>query len=297
MYGFFHSSHLEQLAIAFPHLQHLNLLGNTNCLKSLQGLSAIATSCQKLKGLNILGISYEEVESCIQLWRILVNVQLTYLAIELCCLLCFEDNQTKQSLHQECVKMKALESCHGKNCTKCAGNTHPLLLSSFPLLIHGVFEGINVVSICERLKYLQYTGDGVSLSWSSLNFNLEQLYIESDRLALLDSDMNALSAHGRLVHVILNINSVTQDGIATLIQNSPHLITLFVSIRTAAVWRILFNPRDFKSRLEKKYSHRKLFLCGNYHLVKGKISKHDLHDLIIQHNMAISTWWRSTVLV
>jgi len=298
-YSFFYSSHLEQLANAFPHLQHLNLLGNINCLKSLQGLSAIATCCQKLEGLNILGISYEEVEDCIQLWRILVNLQLTYLAIELCCLLCYENNQTKQSvfsLHQKCVKMKALESCLGKNCAKCAGNTHPLLLSNFPLLIHGVFEGINMVSICERLRYLQYTCDDISLSWSSLNFNLEQLYIESDRLVLLDSDMNALSAHGRLVHVILNINFVTQDGIAALIHNSPHLITLLVNIRTAAVWRILFNPRDFKSQLEKIYSHRKLFLCGIYRLVKGKIPKHDLDDLIIQHNMAISTLWYSSPL-
>ena len=40
--GFF-CEHLEQLAIACPNLQQLNLKENVNCLKSLQGLRAIAT--------------------------------------------------------------------------------------------------------------------------------------------------------------------------------------------------------------------------------------------------------------
>jgi len=51
--------------------------------------------------------------------------------------------------------------------------------------------------------------------------------IESDRL-------NALSAHGRLVHIILNSNFVTQNGIAVHIQNSPHLITSHIHIRTVS---------------------------------------------------------------
>ena len=97
-YDIFYSTHLEQLAIALPNLQQLNLLGNINCLKNLKGLRAIATCCRKLEDLNIMGISDEEIESCIQLWKILVNLQLTYLAIELCCLLCFEDDETKQSV-------------------------------------------------------------------------------------------------------------------------------------------------------------------------------------------------------
>ena len=44
--GFFYSGHLEQLAIACPNLQQLNLWKNINCLKNLQGLRAIATCCQ-----------------------------------------------------------------------------------------------------------------------------------------------------------------------------------------------------------------------------------------------------------
>ena len=43
-------SHLEQLAIACPNLQQLVLSGCTQCLKSLQGLCAIAKHCHNLQG-------------------------------------------------------------------------------------------------------------------------------------------------------------------------------------------------------------------------------------------------------
>ena len=79
---YFYSGHLEQLAIACPNLQQLDLAMNINCLKNLQGLSAIA-SCQKLQGLSIDGISVEQVESSVRLWEILIDLQLTNLSIEL----------------------------------------------------------------------------------------------------------------------------------------------------------------------------------------------------------------------
>jgi len=63
---------------------------NVRCLKRLQGLRAIANSCQKLKGLNIIQISVDDIGSSIQLWELLlVALQLTYLSIDLCCLLCY----------------------------------------------------------------------------------------------------------------------------------------------------------------------------------------------------------------
>ena len=52
---------------ACPNLQQLGLLKNVNCLKSLQGLRVIATYCQKLEDLNIIGVSVELVENCVQL--------------------------------------------------------------------------------------------------------------------------------------------------------------------------------------------------------------------------------------
>ena len=101
----FYSDHLEQLAKACPNLQQLNLLGNVNCLKSLRGLCAIANH-QNLQGLNIAAISVQQVESCVRLWKILVDLQLTNVGIDICCLLCFEDKSTSEVFKVESTGIK-----------------------------------------------------------------------------------------------------------------------------------------------------------------------------------------------
>ena len=55
--------HLEQLAIACPNLERLNLRNAKNSLQSLQGLRAIVDTCQNLQGLNLVGIPVSSVES------------------------------------------------------------------------------------------------------------------------------------------------------------------------------------------------------------------------------------------
>ena len=55
--------HLEQLAIACPNLERLNLRSAQNCLQSLQGLHAIVDTCQNLQGLNLVGIPVSSVEA------------------------------------------------------------------------------------------------------------------------------------------------------------------------------------------------------------------------------------------
>ena len=271
--SFLNSTHLEQLATACPNLQILNLLGNINCLKNLCGLRAIASSCQKLEGLNILEISLRKIGDYMLLWEILINLQLSYLAIEWCCVL-LDSPVNKQNVHQKCVKMKALESRLAEDCWRCTSNRRlPLLLSNFPSLIHCMTEDIVTVDISERLKYLQYINNKITYSWSLASCNLEQLCIESDQLFLSRSEINALSGHGGLVHVILSVRTVGLPIMTALIQNSPHLITFHVYISTAsALWHTLSNTRDFTASLERKFPHRKLFLCGGYRFVKGKIS-------------------------
>ena len=56
-----HSGHLEQLAIACPNLQRLNLNNSSFFLESLQGLQAIASHCHHLQGLDIgnIHLSYD----------------------------------------------------------------------------------------------------------------------------------------------------------------------------------------------------------------------------------------------
>ena len=58
-----YSSHLEQLAIACPNLQRLNLKENVKSLQCLEGLCAIIHTCRYLQGLNLAGISMASVES------------------------------------------------------------------------------------------------------------------------------------------------------------------------------------------------------------------------------------------
>ena len=68
----FHSVYLEQLAIACPNLQRLNVEGST-CLSSLQGLQAIASHCHNLykDGTYLVYcIHVSRVENYILLWEI-----------------------------------------------------------------------------------------------------------------------------------------------------------------------------------------------------------------------------------
>ena len=76
-----------------------------------------------------------------------------------------------------------------------------LLLSNFPSFIHCNTGNIENVIVCDTLRY---AGDGHSLEMA--NCNLEQVCIMSDTLTLSDSFLIRLSAHGGLVHVILNVN-------------------------------------------------------------------------------------------
>ena len=162
-----HSGHLEQLALACPNLQYLDLQWNFNCLQSLQGLHVIAACCRSLRGLNLLGISIKAVESRVKVWEILASLRLTCLVVELCVLVPNEeDEQTKQlvfNLYKKCSSLMLLEvHC----CTYCAicrftggesGDLILLTLSNFPSLVRCSLSNIHVavgdiVNSCAKLK-------------------------------------------------------------------------------------------------------------------------------------------------
>ena len=87
---YIYPDHLEQLAIACPNLERLNLRNVKNSLQSLQGLHAIVDTCQNLQGLNLVGIPVSSIamESCLLLWELLSSIKkLTHLAIDLCMLI------------------------------------------------------------------------------------------------------------------------------------------------------------------------------------------------------------------
>jgi len=291
----FHSGHLEQLAKACPNLQQLSMQNNVNCLKRLQGLCAIANSCQKLKGLNIKEISVDDVESPVQLWELLVTLQLTHLCIDLCCLLCYNDEQTKQiivGLHQKCFKMKALEVQCIVSCAVCFNKSQPLQLSNFPLLIHLITADISDVNICKRLKYFCYAFFNrcadVWWPWSIPNCNLQELYLRSCKFTLPESFMETISAHGGLVHVILDVDDAIENGLTALVRNSPNLITFHVYAKHGTI------TEDFILSSEKKFAERKLFLCGSCRIVnKRSQTAKEKQDLWVHGNMDCFSFWRN----
>ena len=118
--------------------------------------------------------------------------------------------------------------------------------------------------------------------------NLEQLSIEGYRLAVPDSFMNAVSVHGGLELVILEVASLSKHVIAALIENSPNLIACHIHVE---VKNIYHNLRHFRSRLKKKYSHQKLFIRGSYHLKKGEIPQAEIRAWYIYGSMELLSLW------
>ena len=84
---------MGQLATLCLNFQGLNLSENGHCLKSLQGLRAIANGCDSLQ-LNLSGIKVTDVEDHMQLWEILSDMKLTHLTISLCLLVPLDGDDT-----------------------------------------------------------------------------------------------------------------------------------------------------------------------------------------------------------
>ena len=127
------SEHLKQLAVTCPNLQRLSLLNNKHCLRSLEGIRAIASNYHNLQGLNLIGIPVTEVEDQTQLWKLLSDVKLTHLAVNMCVLLPHEQH----GLFQKYTNLQALESiyhrcdatCTDKFVDKCLLVFHLLFMS------------------------------------------------------------------------------------------------------------------------------------------------------------------------
>ncbi|XP_065898808.1 uncharacterized protein [Dysidea avara] len=281
-----HSDHLEQLAVMCPHLQRLSLSKNLNCLKRLQGLRAIASCCHNLQGLNLLGIQVTEVENHMQLWEILSVVKLTHLAIDLCNIVPFENNDAYKrnllKLYQNFLFLQALHlepsECSGiRICPNCDGinNQDILLLSSFPSLTYCRLDRMsyapsalqNVVTSCKKLSCLYYSSPGLSkpLSFSAdLSVQiLQQLFIGSVNCDIPDTFMNVVSVHGRLAHVLMEVKSVGYEGIVSLITNSPELETFHIIAGTL----LSTLPMNYiETSLMEKFCGRSLFNSGSFQI-------------------------------
>ena len=304
----FQSNHLEQLAVVCPNLQRLNLRDHSNCLKSLQGLQAIAGYCHNLKGLNLLGIQVTEVENQMQLWKILSDMKLTHLSIELCITIPFQNDDTyKQNLiilYQKCSQLQALQLKRDKIvrlCSKCEGydDKNSLLLCHFPsltlcLLEHMPFQSTtmhNVVASCKELKCLKYSVYFAEHGSHLVPFscNLQQLLIDSASCDFSDEFMHLISVHGELIHVLLYVKSVTHEGIATLIMNSPKLLTFYGVANTLSSKEVTPRTNDNKAMEQfyrKKFPNRKLFTAGIFK-IRQSHSYYE-HRFFVSYNVKLN---------
>ena len=303
-FGLIYPGHLEQLAIACPNLERLNLRANDRCLHNLQGLRCLIAKCSKLQGLNFAEISVFDVESLLHLWLLLSCIKnLTHLAVSLCMLKpqC-PDGAYKQTLMnnaKSCVNLQAIEVYLSCTCGQCKDSgDEDILLPHFPSLhycrmfydyvglIRSLHEHPNmfnqVVNSCHNLQYLCYddhSPQGVTLP-TSINCFLQQLCIESINVHLSDAFLNMVSAHGGLERVIFYIQSLTTNGINIIIENSPKLVTFCIVTRQKLYDEhgIRLNLKIYRSAMKKKYSRKYLFTIGTFSLVywNQSVEKEDI---------------------
>ena len=316
-----HSGHLEQLAITCPNLQRLNLENNAYCLRNLKGLRAIAQHCCSMCGLNLKNISTGLMESHMRLWNILCEMNLTHLAADLCVFNPATDNdfgidedeqqidkdkqqidkdeQQMSGFYHRCTKLRGIEVDFTlrdgieNECYHCEDyDFNWLLLGHFPAVeyvyCHLSSNGSNVlqdvINSCKGLSILLCHYNEHLLIPSVATSNLEQLSIETEKTDIPDIFMDSVSSHGRLVHVVMSVNSVTTNGITSLVVNSVGLLTLHIFHSKCNVV-----GNYLRNRLVQRFPARKLFCVGSW-IIERKFCR--LRDCgVIQQGAELSPLW------
>ena len=233
------SCHLEQVAIACPNLRRLNLRSNSWCLTSLQGLQSIATYCNNLQGLNLLDIF--EVEDKVQFWNILSCMRLTHLAVDLYVTepSTADEKEKMINLYQKLITLIAIELHSGIwYWDSSEDNERSVLIAHVPFLESCYMLRIepigmqSVFNACKKLKYLTCLHASGEMLLTANCYNLQEPCFHSiTQIDIPETFMTTVSAHGGLVHVLLDVNSVTSKGITSLIMNSPNLLTFHIYVK------------------------------------------------------------------
>ena len=288
--------HLEQLAIACPNLERLDLRYARNSLQSMQGLHSIVDTCQNLQGLNLEGIRIP-VESCLLLWELLSSIKkLTHLAIDLCMLIhinnnCYNaaDKDKLIAMLGNCDNLKALEVTETiLNLEVCLNvPIYDLLLGHFPSLVYIRISLVksectkDAITNCHKLKYLYYDVNFYPARVCTLNLDvpsssschLQQLFLKS-HVDLSAPSVQVLSAHGGLEQVVLFVRSITTSAITTLISNSPNLILLYILTDIYECARLYddngvsVDQEDYKDTVSRRFPCHKLLTTGDF-ILKG----------------------------
>ena len=264
------SDHLEQVAIVCPNLQRLSLQSSENCLTSLQGLQSIATNCSNLQGLHLVGIGVPKNQ--VQFWEVLSCMRLTHLALDLCVTETFDETLIAIELVSNCiscynVKVKVEES---------------ILVTHFPSLESCILSDIHLKGIqdilnnCKKLKYFKCNYVGKELCSSFNCCSLQELCIHFKYIHLTERFMNIISSHSGLVHVFVEVSSVSGEGITILVTNSPNLLTFHIYLKCFDLLGGL-DQENFQVALREKFSSRKLFTMGGFKLEQKHYIAYEQH--------------------
>jgi len=270
--------YLEQLALACPNIERLNLEKSYDCLTNLRGLQTVAYHCYNLCGLNLRRIPVTLVENHLKLWKILSGMKLTHLVIDFCALNPpFKSDPAYDmqlwNYFEKCTSLLALQV--ESKCEACDNSVIELsMLSHFPILayccIYNYFLNAAVQGVldCKRLKifcYLSVFSRTLPISTTS-NTNLQQFNICAS-VTVSDVLLQMISAHGGLVHLALSVASITIEGICILITNSPELLTFYIQSKEKIYSRcpvvVISSIDDLKCNLPYSLHNRKLFTVGN----------------------------------
>ena len=137
-----------------------------------------------------------------------------------------------------------------------------------------------MVGLCKKLKYItcQCTR-GKTLSIVNC-YSLQELCFHSETIDIPEIFMSTISAHGGLVHVVLDVNSVTGEGITVLIMNSPNLLTFHTYVKCIEG----FDQENLQLTLKETFHNRKLFIMGGYKLEKERYYEYE------QRTNLLSLW-------
>ena len=281
---------LEQLAVACPNLQRLKLQGFSGETLSIEGLRAIAYHCPELRGLDLLDIGFdylESTESHLEFWNIVSKMKLTHLALEICFFFGIDcDEQKLIPLFQKCSTLQAIqvELYRFSDCSACMEecNANWSLLSHFPALKYCKFYPSHatviqdIINNCKELTILSCAhGFDICLLLSSVNTStLQQLSIREGESNVPNIFLETVSAHGGLVHVSFYVNSVSAKGITSLVENSPNLLTCIVVVQ-----QFITDGQYTIESLKHKFILRKLFTVGRFSVIFRSAS-HDVCDII-----------------
>ena len=315
-----HPGHLEQLSIACPNLQKLDLWGNSKCLSNLQGLQSLANNCKSLYALNLwcVGMELGEVDhdySCSQLWEVLSTMHLIQLAIEGWMIDVYDRRNYEEQqfgvshdvvlanrrnlirIFQDYASLKVLEVFYNPGGSLDLASYFPSITSyrlveCFPSNIFRIsnrgFGDYHLKAILDH-KYLRcvYLSVGLREVFSHCCncSSLQQLYIDSLITVLEETFVDALCSHGGLEHVILSVKSLTAKSIDSIIEKSPNLITLYIFLNKEVFLNSELIP--LIASIKTKFSKRRLFNGGNFDL---KQVNYEYDHSLLNNTDLLSIW-------